>query len=181
MKHSCKFLTLATLFITFAMAPRTQAQDTAQEKPKPALPNFVELTPGIGTGGQPTEEGLKQLAEKGYKIIVNLRSSSEQFDLAGEEKSALQLGLRYYMIPLVAKEPTEAQAMAFVTLMSALKQDKVFVHCTGGGRVGSLMMIYFALEEGMPQEKAEEEARKMGLRSPDLLEFARKVVSAHKK
>ncbi len=181
MRHACKSLTLTAFMIAAVLALGAQGRDTAQDSPKPPLPNFVELASGIGTGGQPTEAGLKQVAEKGYTCIVNLRSSSEQFDLAGEEKVALQLGLRYYVVPLPVKEPSEAQALAFVALMTALKGDRVFVHCTSGGRAGSLMMIYLALAESMPQDKAEEEARRMGLRSPDLLEFARKVIAAHKK
>ncbi len=181
MRHMWKSLTLTVLLIAAALLLRAKEQDTAQEKSKPPLPNFVELASGIGIGGQPTEEGLKQVAEKGYTCVVNLRSSSEQFDLAGEEKAALQLGLRYFMVPVAVRDPSEAQALAFVTLMSALKGNKVFVHCTVGARAASLMMIYLALGEGMPPDKAEEEAGKMGLRSPNLLEFARKVIAARKK
>jgi protein tyrosine phosphatase (PTP) superfamily phosphohydrolase (DUF442 family) len=57
----------------------------------------------------------------------------------------------------------------------------VFVHCGSGNRVGSLMMIYFALEEGMTVEKAEQEARKIGLRGADLLDFAKQVIGRRKK
>ena len=124
---------------------------------------------------------MKLIAEKGYKIIINIRSSSETFDIAAEEKQALQLGLRYYMIPFVATEPSEEQALAFDALLSALKDNKVFVHCGSGNRVGSLMMIYLALEEGMAPDKAEQEARKIGLRAPNLLDFANRVIAGHKK
>jgi hypothetical protein len=42
-------------------------------------------------------------------------------------------------------------------------------------------MIYFALEEGMPIDKAEQEAKKAGLRSPQLLEFSKQVIGRRKK
>jgi len=158
-----------------------QAAPQAQEKPRPPLPNFVELTAKIGTGGQPGEGGLSQLVEKGYKAIINIRAFDEEYDQVGEEKQARQLGLRYYVVPFVAKEPSEQQALAFNALLSALKDTKVFVHCGGGNRVGSLMMIYMVLEEGMPLDKAEQKARKVGLRSADLLEFSKQVISRHKK
>jgi uncharacterized protein (TIGR01244 family) len=164
-----------------AQGQQAPATPQAQEKPKPPLPNFVELTPRIGTGGQPAEGGLKQLAEKGYQSIINIRASDEEYDRVAEEKQALQLGLRYYVIPFAAKEPSESQALAFDALMSALKDGKVFVHCGSGNRVGSLMMIYLSLEEGMPADKAEQEARKVGLRSADLLDFAKKTIEKHKK
>jgi uncharacterized protein (TIGR01244 family) len=179
MRHARKLLTFVGLLIVLTvMLP---AQDTGQEKPKPPIPNFIELAPLIGTGGQPSEAGIKLAADKGYKSIINIRTSSEGVDLAAEEKQAMQLGLKYYMIPFDGREPREAQALAFNALMAALKGEKVFVHCGSGNRVGSLLMIYFALVEGLPVEQAEQEAKKAGLRTPELLEFAQQVIARHKK
>lgn len=181
MKNAFRIVAIFTLILCAPVFLQAQAPQTAQENAKPSIVNFVELSPRIGTGGQPTEEGLKLVAGKGYKVVVNIRASGEQVDFAAEEKQAAQLGLRYYMVPFIAKEPSEEQALAFDTLMTALKDSKVFVHCGSGNRVGSLMMIYFALEEGMSVEKAEAEAKKIGLRSADLLEFAKKVIDQRKK
>ncbi|MGA2261984.1 MAG: protein tyrosine phosphatase family protein [Acidobacteriota bacterium] len=181
MRHWFRLFMLAALLLAVPAVLCAQAQPAVQEQQKPSLPNYVELSSRIGTGGQPTDAGMKQLAEKGYKRIINLRTSGEGVDLAAEERQAMQLGLRYYMVPFNAKEPTEEQALAFSALMSALKEDKVFVHCGSGNRAGSLMMIYLALEEGMPPDKAEQEARKAGLRSSDLLEFAKQVIGRHRK
>jgi uncharacterized protein (TIGR01244 family) len=182
MTNSRKILSLAA-FVLLSMPAvlQSQALEKGQDKPKPPLPNYVELSSLIGTGGQPDQTGMKQLAEKGYKTIINVRTSSEEFDLAGEEKQALQLGLRYYMVPFSGQELQEEQALAFNTLLSALKGEKVFIHCGSGNRVGSLMMIYFALEEGMPMDKAEQEAKKAGLRNAQLLEFSKQVIGRRKK
>jgi len=181
MRNSHRIFILFIVLLAAASTMQAQTPQAGQETAKPPIPNYVELLPRIGTGGQPTEEGMKLLAEKGYKSIINIRSSSEQFDMAGEEKLAMQLGLRYYMVPFVAREPSEAQALAFNALMSALRDNKVFVHCGSGNRVGSLMMIYLALEEAMPADKAEQEAKKVGLRAADLLEFSKQVIGRHKK
>ena len=182
MTNSRKVLSLAALVLLMIPAAlRGRGPEGSQEKPKPPLPNYVELSSLIGTGGQPDQAGIKQLVEKGYKTIINIRTSSEEFDLAGEEKLALQLGLRYYMVPFGGQDPQEEQALAFNTLLSALKGEKVFIHCGSGNRVGSLLMIYFALEEGMAIDKAEQEAKKAGLRSPQLLEFAKQVIGRRKK
>ncbi len=187
MKNLRKFANclLLVFLLTAGLQARTVQVPTApasgQEKPRPPLPNFVELTSRIGTGGQPGGGGLNQLAGKGYKVVVNIRGSDEEFDRVGEEKLAMQLGLRYYVVPFVAAEPSEQQALAFNALMAALRDTKVFVHCGSGNRVGSLMMIYLALEEGMPPDKAEQEARKAGLRSASLLDFSKQVISKHKK
>lgn len=173
--------TLIMALSILAVPALFRAQEAGQEKAKPPLPNYFELTPRIGTGGQPDEAGVKQLADKGYQSIINIRASDESVDLAAEEKQAVGLGLHYYMIPFNGRQPSEGQALAFDRLMSALKEEKVFIHCGSGTRVGSLMMIYLALEEGMPVEKAEQEAKKVGLRAPQLLDFARQVIARHQK
>jgi protein tyrosine phosphatase (PTP) superfamily phosphohydrolase (DUF442 family) len=179
MINSSKTLSLmALILLIMPAALHAQALEKPQEKPKPPLPNYVELSSHIGTGGQPDPTGLQQLAEKGYQSIINIRTSGEEFDLVGEEKQALQLGLRYYVVPFGGQE---GQALAFNTLLSALKGEKVFIHCGSGNRVGALLMVYFALEEGMPVDKAEQEARKAGLRSTQLLEFSKQVIDSHKK
>jgi uncharacterized protein (TIGR01244 family) len=169
----------AILMLILPAVLLAQAQEAGQQKPP--LPNYVEISARLGSGGQPNEIGMKQLAEKGYKTIVNVRTSAEQVDLAAEEKQAMQLGLRYYMVPFTGQEQSEEQALAFNALMSALKGEKVFVHCGSGNRVGGLMMIYFALVEKMPLDQAEQEAKKAGLRSPQLLEFSKQVIERHNK
>jgi protein tyrosine phosphatase (PTP) superfamily phosphohydrolase (DUF442 family) len=181
MKNANRLMMLMILLLAPSIVFRAQTQQAGQETPKPPIPNYLELSPRIGTGGQPTEDGMRLIADKGYKIIINIRSSSEPFDIGAEEKQALQLGLRYYMVPFVANQPSEEQALAFVALMSALKDNRVFVHCGSGVRVGTLMMIYLALEEGMAPDKAEQEAEKIGLRAGSLLDFAKRVIAAHKK
>ncbi len=181
MKNMPRFMMLMILLMAPATLFQAQGLEAGQETSKPPIPNYLEFTPRIATGGQPTEDGMKLVAGKGYKNVINIRSTSETFDFAAEEKQALQLGLRYYMIPFTAKEPSEEQALAFNTLMTALKDDKVFVHCGSGNRVGSVMMVYLVLEEGMAPDKAEQEARKIGLRSPELLDFAKRVIAARKK
>jgi protein tyrosine phosphatase (PTP) superfamily phosphohydrolase (DUF442 family) len=157
-------------------APAVQGQQGARA----AIPNYVELTPLIGTGGQPVEDGIKDIAGKGYKAVVNIRASDEEYDRIGEEKLAVQLGLQYIIIPFATKDASESQALAFHALMTALKNTKTFVHCGSGNRVGSLMMVHLALG-GMTADQAEQEAKKVGLRSADLLEFAKKVIAKQKK
>ncbi len=181
MKNALRIQIVAIMLLMTARLSLAQVQPAVQDTAKSAIVNYFELSPRVGTGGQPTEEGLKQLAAKGYKSVINIRSVGEPFDVAGEEKQALQLGLRYYTVPFMAKEPNVEQALAFDALMSALKDTKVFVHCASGNRVGSLMMIYLTLVEGMPADKAEQEARKIGLRGTDLVDFARRVIADQKK
>jgi protein tyrosine phosphatase (PTP) superfamily phosphohydrolase (DUF442 family) len=163
----------------------------AQEPNKPAppakvgseetLPRYLELASDIGTGGQPTETGMHALAEKGYKSIINLRTAEEMASVPYEEKLAGELGLKYFSIPIRGQEPKEVQALAFMQVMNSIKDEKVFVHCASANRVGALMMIWLALQQGMETSKAEAEAGRIGLRSEPLRQFARQVIEGRGK
>lgn len=154
------------------------------EKSDPAaaeIPRFLEPTPRIGTGGQPSNEGFHALARKGYKAVINLRTPDEGVDLEAEKALIEKLGLRYFNIPVVTSDPKEEQADQFLKIMDELRGEKVFIHCAGANRVGGFLMIDRALREGQPADKAEKEAEEVGLRSDVLRKFARDFIERHKK
>ena len=58
----------------------------------------------------------------------------------------------------------------------------MFIHCTAAIRVGAFWMIRRVMRDGWTIEKAEEEARKVGLvNAPHLDDFVRKYVESHRK
>jgi hypothetical protein len=70
----------------------------------------------------------------------------------------------------------------FLKLTDDPANRPAFIHCTAAIRVGAFWMIRRVMRDGWTIEKAEEEARKVGLReSPHLDEFVRTYVAAHKK
>jgi protein tyrosine phosphatase (PTP) superfamily phosphohydrolase (DUF442 family) len=166
------------------LPPVLPGQDAEKDKPV-GLPNYLEVTPLIGTGGQPAESGLRLLAEKGYKAIINLRtpgerlsaSSEEKVNLEAEQRAVLSLGMKYVSIPVSGRQPGDEQAAAFLKAMVEYKEDRVFIHCATGNRVGSFILIKRVLQDGVGREQAEEEARKVGLRSEVLLNFASDYIS----
>lgn len=164
------------LLLSVAFCCKAQNWDAAAEKQKD-LPYYTEVTPLLGTGGQPTLDGLRQIADKGYKAIVNLRGPKEPFDLAGEQKLAAELGLRYYGVP-VTGDFTPEQARQFLEVMQGLKDEKVFVHCTTANRVGAMVMMLRVLRDGLSPDDALAEARRIGLRSEKLLRFALSVLKS---
>ncbi len=170
--------------VVFNITPCFQARGPVDEKPpidSAKVPKYLEVTPKLGTGGQPTEDGLRELANEGYKAVINLRTPGEGVDLAAEEKLVRELGLEYFNIPVLSADPKEDQALEFLNLMDRLNDQKVFVHCAAANRVGGFVMIHRVLKNGVPPEKAEEEANQIGLRSDVLRKFAKDFVEHHKK
>ena len=147
----------------------------------PPIRNFLRVNKEFCTGGQPRLEHLQMLKDEGVKAIINLRAPGEH-RAAEEEAKAKELGLRYFNIPVVFGEPKEEQATEFLKITDDPKNRPAFIHCAGAIRVGAFWLIRRVLRDGWTIEKAEEEAKKIGLReSPHLNEFARRYIESHRK
>jgi len=170
---SCFALILAVC-LSLKAADEKQSIDSAK------VPRYLEVTSKLGTGGQPSEEGLREIAKNGYKAVINLRTSQEGVDLAAEEKLVRELGLKYFNIPVVSSDPKEEQAVEFLDFVEKLKDQRVFIHCASANRVGCFVMIQRVLKDGVPAGKAEEEANKIGLRSEVLRQFAKDFLEKHR-
>jgi NaMN:DMB phosphoribosyltransferase len=74
------------------------------QREQPGVFNFTLVSEQFCTGGQPRIEALEKLKAEGVKSIINLRQPSEH-RAADEEARAKELGLKYYNIPVVYRDP----------------------------------------------------------------------------
>ncbi len=147
----------------------------------PPIRNFLKVSEDFCTGAQPRLEHLAQLKADGVKAIINLRQPSEH-RAEEEEAEAKKLGLRYFNIPVVYGNPKDEQVDEFLKLTDDPANRPAFIHCTAAIRAGAFWMIRRVVRDGWTIEKAEEEARKVGLvNAPHLDEFVRKYVESHRK
>lgn len=167
------------MILLAALAPAQQApqQDFS------AIKNFLRVNEEICTGGQPTMDDLARLKKEGVRAIINLRQPSEYPPGRADEEAARakELGLRYINIPVAVAEPKDAQADEFLKVTADPQNRPAFIHCGSANRVGAFWMLRRVLMDGWKMEDAEAEARKIGLRSPNLLEFARSYIERHPK
>src|SRR5687767_4095663 len=153
----------------------------AAQQETPPIRNFLRVNKEFCTGGQPRLEHLQQLKDEGVKAIINLRPASEH-RAAEEESKAKELGLRYFNIPVIFRDPKDEQATEFLKITDDKANRPAFIHCTAAIRVGAFWMIRRVLRDGWTVEAAEEEAKKIGLKeSPHLNEFARRYIERNKK
>jgi uncharacterized protein (TIGR01244 family) len=147
-----------------------------------AIPSFLKLNDNVWTGGQPTMEHLGKLKEGGIKVVINLRPHSEH-DGGREESKVKELGLSYFNIPVVTRDPQPEDADDFLKITDEqLKNGPVFIHCAAGTRVGGFWLIRRVLRDGWEFDKALEEANKIGLRNNAvLIEFAKGYIEKNKK
>jgi uncharacterized protein (TIGR01244 family) len=171
-----KQLALCCVLIFVAGLAFAQQQDDA-----PPIRNFMRVNEHFCTGAQPKVEHLARLKADGVKAIINLRPPGEH-RAAEEEAAAKQLGLRYFNIPVVFADPKDEQVAEFLKITDDPENRPAFIHCAGAIRVGAFWMIRRVLRDDWTVERAEEEAKKIGLReSPHLNEFARQYIERHRR
>jgi len=158
-------LALPLLFAAVAVAaPQEPAKDASSIK------NFLRVNEEICTGGQPTMAELEKLKQEGVRAIINLRRPSE-YNAEEEAARASELGLRYVNIPVDSSAPQDVQVEHFLKATDDPANRPAFIHCMSAGRVGAFWMVRRVLRDGWSIEKAEEEARKIGMHNPKLHEF----------
>ena len=142
----------------------------------PGLENPGQPLEYVATAGQPDEEHFEQLAEAGYKTVIDTRSAEEDpgFD---EPEVVRQAGMEYVNIPVGHETVEEETFERFRELMRDPECRPVLVHCSSANRVGALLVPYLVLDEGKSTEEAEEIATEVGLRSDELKEAALEYVS----
>lgn len=159
------------LFATLFQAP-AQAE-------LPPIPKFLQVNPQFCTGGQPRPEHFAKLKADGVKAVLNLRQPSEH-RAADEQAAVAAAGLKYFNVPVVYANPTDAEVDEFLRITDDPANRPMFIHCTAAIRVGAFWMIRRAVRDGLTPDAALEEGRKVGLvNAPHLEEFARKYIAAH--
>jgi uncharacterized protein (TIGR01244 family) len=142
------------------------------------IEKYFRPTERTATAAQPTIDQLSAVREEGFRTIINLREPSEH-DAQAEEAAARRLGLRYVGIPVRTAAPKSEQVDAFLKVTDDPSIYPVLIHCGSGNRVGAFWMIRRVLVDGWTAEDAEKEARQIGMKSPNLKEFALEYIRAH--
>jgi uncharacterized protein (TIGR01244 family) len=167
-------LVLLLLFNAAVVAPQEPAKDASSIK------NFLRVNEQFCTGGQPTMTELEKLKREGVRAIINLRRPGE-YNAEVEAAKARELGLRYVNIPVDHSDPKDSQVEDFLRATDDPANRPAFIHCAAANRVGTFWMIRRVLRDRWSVEKAEDEATKIGMRSPNLREFALDYIQRQKK
>jgi protein tyrosine phosphatase (PTP) superfamily phosphohydrolase (DUF442 family) len=163
----------AALLASLWLAGTLPAKPAAEQ-----IDRFLRVSDRVCTGGQPTVAQLASLKREGVRTILALRDPAE-YDAEAEAVAARELELAYVNIPVRTADPKDEEVVAFLQITSDPAIFPAFIHCGSGNRVGAFWMIRRVLVDGWTVEKAEEEARRIGLRSPNLVEFARHYIQEH--
>jgi uncharacterized protein (TIGR01244 family) len=167
-------LFLAALPAGAAMAPLPEAFESSE---------FREIVARAGDdlyiAGQPTEQGLKDLAAAGVGTVVNLRTAFEMDDrsIVPFDEAALvrSLGLEYVHIPSGGPDTPYSEDMVsrFDQALRDARQNghKVLLHCTVAWRASHLYTAWLHRMGGLSLDEAVRHGRAINLGSLPLEGF----------
>lgn len=133
------------------VAAESRAFDPAPTAPE-MLPNGRTPFEGVLTGGQPTDEQLADLAEAGYRTVINLRSDGEEGNTDPSDVEGL--GMTYIAIPIESAETLNEENARLLADTLDNAEGPVVVHCGSGNRVGALFALKAFYVDGSPAEEA---------------------------
>jgi uncharacterized protein (TIGR01244 family) len=121
-----------------------------------------KITDDLAVSGQITVEQLKQLAQAGYKSVLNLRSPEEAGFQTSEQLNPHLLGLQYVNLPIKNTELNPQIALQVFEKINELPKPTL-VHCDNGLRSAIIIFIYIATKQGIALDLAFSKAISLGL------------------
>jgi len=118
--------------------------------------NFYEISPLIGTAGQPRADQFAIVRDAGYRLVINLAPSFAERAIPNEGEIVRGLGMEYVHIPVIWDAPQVAELEQFFQVMQQHQDVPVFVHCQVNYRVSAFMYLY-RLRYGLTSEKQAEQ------------------------
>lgn len=125
-----------------------------------------ELEPGVFTGPQLGEEGLRRLPEEGIVAVIDLRRPEENGNLLRPQKESeivQEMGLKYVHIPVDWKRMDFDQADRFRAALADVG-GPVYVHSRHhGDRAATFVLIDRAIRKNQDPKSAARTAEQLGV------------------
>jgi protein tyrosine phosphatase (PTP) superfamily phosphohydrolase (DUF442 family) len=141
--------------------------------------NASQPLPNLATSGQPTQQQFEALKAAGAQVIIDLRDPAEARPF-NEPSVVTGLGMKYVNIPIGPSTPLNDALMDKVlTVLREHGSDQVVMHCASANRVGGALIPYLIIDQKMEQDDAIDAAQRIGLRSPEYVDWALGYVERH--
>lgn len=121
-----------------------------------------KISDDLAIAGQITLDQLKQIAEAGYKSVLNLRSPDETGFQGSEQLNPYLLGLEYVHLPIKLTEMNPQSVIQVLQKISELPKP-ILVHCDSGMRSAIVIFMYIATKQGIALDIAFNKAVSLGL------------------
>lgn len=124
---------------------------------------------------QPQESDFQIAKDTGVKTIINMRHPQEMTDF-DEEATVTALGLEYINLPWAKPEELTDEVFDRARELLNTSEKPILLHCSSANRVGAVWIPWRVLEGRIDMEDAVEEAKAIGMRTPEYEPKARDYV-----
>jgi uncharacterized protein (TIGR01244 family) len=121
-----------------------------------------KINDDFAIAGQITPEQLQQLAQDGFKSVLNLRSPDEAGVLINEQQQVEALGLYYINIPIKVETITIEIAAQVLKKIDEISKPAL-VHCNNAMRSAAMVLMHIATQQGVSLSQAFNQAEQLGL------------------
>jgi protein tyrosine phosphatase (PTP) superfamily phosphohydrolase (DUF442 family) len=158
-----------------APAPEARSYSPQTKEPPPSrddssaspalpvdIPQFAAVKTNIASGQEPFAGGIAWLKSHGYRTVLHVRSPGEDDSAARSqfEKS----GLRYLSLEVSPQTLSPEIVDQFNRLVADANNLPLFVYDKDGSLAGALWYLHFRLVDQAREEKAREEAERLGFK-----------------
>jgi protein tyrosine phosphatase (PTP) superfamily phosphohydrolase (DUF442 family) len=133
--------------------------------------NFIPVSERLATGGQPSEQQIRELTAAGFDVVVNLGLLDPRYCLADEAGLVESLGAAYFHVPVDFKAPRSQDLETFFDAMESSRGKHVFVHCAANYRVSSFVALYGQAKLGWSVQDADAHIRRVWEPNDTWVEF----------
>lgn len=137
----------------------------------------IRLNATFTIGSQPNEEELKNLAQQGFRSVLNFREDHEDDQPLSPSTEGIivrELGMEYANIPVSYQNLQVEQIEVLRNLLEDLPTP-IFAHCYRGKRAAIFVVLQQAIQEGLSEEETLQLAKQTGFEcdTPELKKFVK--------
>jgi protein tyrosine phosphatase (PTP) superfamily phosphohydrolase (DUF442 family) len=143
------------------------------------ITNFLAINENLGTAGMPQVSQFEEIANAGYKVVINLAVNESPGAISNEAEILSSFGISYIHIPVIWEMPDLVSLKTFLQTMDEYAAQKVLVHCVLNMRVSIFVYLYRLLRLGESPENAYESVLEIWEPDNTWQSFIHKALLAH--
>lgn len=122
---------------------------------------YLRLDDSLSTSGMPRAEQFRDIAQAGFKVVINLALPTSDNALSNEGELVTRQGMSYVHIPVNFDHPAVEDFERFTHMLSACSGQKVRVHCAANMRVSAFVFLHRLRTGRASRAEAERDLRKI--------------------
>jgi protein tyrosine phosphatase (PTP) superfamily phosphohydrolase (DUF442 family) len=122
---------------------------------------YLRVEDALATSGMPRAEQFADIANAGFKVVINLALPTSDNALPNEDELVTCQGMSYVHIPVNFDYPAGEDFERFTHILSACSGQKVWVHCAANMRVSAFVFLHRLRTGSASRAEAESDLRKI--------------------